>query len=298
MSNISNDSSHPLIVFSIGGGYAGLSVADYLPFLEYLASNGYIVCAANADPLTAFQIGVSDETQAENLIVNYVSSSSFPLYNAVNLGAIGALGHSRGGDSVIQQAAGDYRIKVILGMGAANETDSMNDSIHVNVPAMLIFGSQDTNAPLSDNVNYYNNFGSSKEYIEINGAGHDLGIWNGIPYGFDYNLTTSPTTEKYVLSWFNYYLYSNSSALNVFSGSGLANDVSIGIIDKYSISGVLASAVAGPWAFTVMPQILSSTSILTTLLWAVLGFKPLQTIRNTLSRRWLSLGLGKTVNRD
>ena len=155
---------------------------------------------------------------------------------AVDLEAIGALGHSRGGESIIEQAATDNRIKVILAMGVANSTDAINNSTHVNVPAMLIFGSQDANAPLNDNVNYYNNFNASKEYIQINGAGHDLGIWNGTLDGFTYNLTTTPTTEKYTLSWFNYYLYANSSALNVFSGSGLTNDVKSGIISKYAIS--------------------------------------------------------------
>jgi Chlorophyllase len=235
-SKISNDSSHPLIVFSIGGGYVGLSVADYVPFLQYLASNGYIVCAANADPLTTRHIGVIAETEAANLILNYSSLPTFPLANAVNLEAIGAVGHSRGGESVIVQAATDNRIKVILAMGAENSTDAMANYTYVNVPALLIFGSEDSSAPLNDNINYYNNFNDSKEYIQINGANHDLGIWNGTAYGFPYNLTTTPTTEKYVLSWFNYYLYSNSTAINVFNGTGLTNDVSAGIISKYAVS--------------------------------------------------------------
>jgi hypothetical protein len=225
-----------LIIFSIGGGYAGLSVADYVPFLQYLASNGYIVCAANADPLTTRQIGVIDEAEAANLIVTYSSLPTFPLANAVNLEAIGALGHSRGGESVIVQAATNNQIKVILAMGAENSSSSMANSSYVNVPAMLIFGSNDSSAPLNDNINYYNNFNASKEYLQINGAGHDLGIWNGTAYGFPYNLTTTSITEKYVLSWFNYYLYANSSAINVFNGTSLTNDVTTGIISKYAIS--------------------------------------------------------------
>jgi hypothetical protein len=225
-----------LIVFSIGGGYAGLSVADYVPFLQYLASNGYIVCAANADPLTTRQIGVIEETEAANLIVNYSSLPTFPLTSAINLGAIGALGHSRGGESVIIQAVTDNRVKVILVMAAENSSSSMANSSYINVPAMLIFGSNDSSAPLNDNVNYYNNFNASKEYLQINGAGHDLGIWNGTAYGFPYNLTTTSTTEKYVLSWFNYYLYANSSAINIFNGTSLTNDITAGIISKYAVS--------------------------------------------------------------
>jgi hypothetical protein len=225
-----------LIIFSIGGGYAGLSVADYVPFLQYLASNGYIVCAANADPLTTRQIGIRDEAEAANLIANYSMLPTFPLANAVNLGAIGALGHSRGGESVIVQAATDNRVKVILAMGAENSSSSMANSSYVNVPAMLIFGSNDSSAPLNDNVNYYNNFNASKEYLQINGAEHDLGIWNGTAYGFPCNLTTTSTTEKYVLSWFNYYLYANSSAINVFNGTSITNDVTAGIISKHAIS--------------------------------------------------------------
>jgi Chlorophyllase len=237
-SQITNDSSHPLIVFSIGGGYSGLSVADYVQFLKYMSSNGYIVCAANVNPLTTHDTGVNAETEAEHLIVNYAYSPTFPLANAVNLGAIGAFGHSRGGESVIEQAGTDNRVKVILAMGAANSTNAINNSSYVNVPAMLIFGSQDASSPFNDNVNYYNNFNTSKEYIRISGAGHDLGIWNGTGYGFQYNLTTTPTTEKYALSWFNYYLYSNSSALSVFSPTALANDNSSGIINSYATSGI------------------------------------------------------------
>jgi chlorophyllase-like protein len=288
-SNISNDSSHPLIVFTIGGGYAGLSVADYVTFLEYLASHGYIVCAANFNPLTTHQVGVADETQAENLIVNYASSTSFPLSNAVDLNEIGALGHSRGGESVIIQAATDNRIKVMLAMSAANDTWAIGNSTLVKVPAMLLFGSNDANAPLSDNVNYYNNFQGQKEYIQISGATHDLGIWNGIPYGFPYNQTTTPTTEKYVLAWFNYYLYANSTALNVFNAAALANDYSSGIISSYAISGISASLQEPSASITSVPsqlaQVLSSTAASTALFRAFLTTKPAQTMQSILRRR-------------
>ena len=286
-------------MFSIGGGYDGLSVADYRPFLRYLALNGYIVCAVNSDPSTSFHTGVSNEAEAERLTVNYVSLSSFRLANAVDLEAIGALGHSRGGDSVIIQAATDNRIKAILGMGVANETAAINASRYVDVPAMLILGSVDPNAPLEDTVNYYNNFQGSKEYIEIAGAGHDLGIWNGVPYEFDYNQTTTPTTEKYVLSWFNYYLYSNSTALNVFSGTGLTHDVSVGIIDEYSISlnndllGAMGFAIAGAGISSLLLQVLSSTLLLESLFSAFLHHNPIQIIRKTFLKQLLSLGLKK-----
>jgi hypothetical protein len=235
LSDITNDSSHPLIIFSIGGGYAGLSFADYVPFLNFLASHGYIVCAINSNSSTTNDIGVSDETQAENLTVNYASLPIFPLANAVNLTAIGALGHSRGGESVIEQAATDSRIKVIIAMCAANSTNTINNSSYVDVPAMLIFGSEDQNSSLSTNLNYFDNFQGTKEYVEIAGATHDLGVWNGTSYGFSYNLTTTATTEKYVLSWFNYYLYSDSTAQNVFGKTGLASDLQSGLIKSYAI---------------------------------------------------------------
>ena len=282
-------------MFSIGGGYEGLSVADYRPFLRYLALNGYIVCAVNSDPSTSFHTGVSNEAEAERLTVNYVSLSSFRLANAVDLEAIGALGHSRGGDSVIIQAATDNRIKAILGMGVANETEAFNASRYVDVPAMLILGSVDPNAPLEDTVSYYNNFASSKEYIEIAGAGHDLGIWNGVPYEFDYNQITTPTTEKYVLSWFNYYLYSNSTALDVFSGSGLTHDVSAGIIDEYSISlnndllGGMGLAIAGSGISSLLLQLLSSTLLLESLFCASLRYNPVTIVWKTFLKQLLSL---------
>jgi hypothetical protein len=276
-------------VFSIGGGYSGLSVADYVPFLKYLSLNGYIVCAANANPLTTHDIGVSNETEAEHLIVDYASSSNFPLANAVNLGAIGALGHSRGGESAIEQAGTDNRIKVILAMGAANLTKAINNSSYVNVPAMLIFGSQDANSPFNDNVNYYNNFNAAKEYIQIRGAGHDLGIWDGTQYGFAYNLTTTPTTEKYALSWFNYYLYANSSALNFFSPTALETDKSSGIISSYATSGISESLPHSLVnAFTDVPpqiaQVLSLTLLSAALFRAFLVYIPGKTILGKLHR--------------
>jgi hypothetical protein len=288
-------------VFSIGGGYEGLSVADYRPFLRYLALNGYIVCAVNSDPLTSFHTGVSNEAEAERLTVNYVSLSSFRLANAVDLEAIGALGHSRGGDSVIIQAATDNRIKAILGMGVANETAAINASRYVDVPAMLILGSVDPNAPLEDTVNYYSNFQGSKEYIEISGAGHDLGIWNGVPYEFDYNQTTTPTTQKYVLSWFNYYLYSNSTALNVFSDAGLTHDVSLGIIDEYSIFlnndllGAMGFAIAGAGMYPLLLQLLSSTLLLESLFCVSLRYNPVKIVWKTFLKQLLSLGSKKRL---
>ena len=242
--------------------------------------------------MTTHDTGVSDETEAEHLIVNYASSPTFPLANAVNLEAIGALGHSRGGESVIEQAGTDNRIKVILTMGAANLTKAISNSSYVNVPAMLIFGSKDASSPLNDNVNYYNNFNASKEYIQISGADHDLGIWNGTPYGFTYNLTTTPTTEKYALSWFNYYLYANSSALNVFNATALANDYSSGIIGSYAISGIneslpdaLISTFTGAGAPSQITQVLSLTLLSGALFRAFLVYNLVQTILNTLRRR-------------
>jgi hypothetical protein len=261
-----------------------------------MSSNGYIVCAANANPLTTHDTGVTAETEAEHLIVNYVSSPTFPLVNAVNLGAIGALGHSRGGESVIEQAGTDNRIKVILAMGPANLTKAINNSSYVNVPAMLIFGSQDASSPFNDNVNYYNNFNASKEYIQINGANHDLGIWNGTTYGFTYNLTTTPTTEKYALSWFNYYLYANSSALNVFSPTALANDYSSGIISSYATSGISESLPhILDYAVTDVPsqiaQVLSLTLLSGALFRAFLVYNPIKIILDKLRLRSAGLSL-------
>ena len=205
--------------------------------------------------------------------------------NAINLGAIGALGHSRGGESVIVQAALDNRIKVILAMGAENSTDAVANSTYVNVPAMLIFGSEDSSAPLNDNVNYYNNFNASKEYLQINGADHDLGIWNGTAYGFPYNLTTTSTTEKYVLSWFNYYLYNNSTAINVFNGSTLTNDVSAGIISKYAVSLRQNLQLTGA---TTIPQLtiaVISTSASMALFSAFLYVNSVRTLRTKIPKR-------------
>ena len=181
----------------------------------------------------------------------------------------------------------------MLGMGVANETDSMNDANNVNVPAMLIFGSNDGNSPLNDNVNYYNSFQGSKEYLEIGGAGHDLGIWNGIPYGFNFNVTTTPITEKYVLSWFNYYLGSNTTAFSVFNGAGLLNDVSSGLIDRYSISllGNPSGALlfTGAEAFSQLPLVSSSTLLLETLFREFIRRNPPLTVKKCLRRSWASL---------
>ncbi len=254
-----------------------------------MSSNGYIVCAANANPLTPPDTGVTAETEAEHLIVNYVSLPTFPLSNAVNLGAIGALGHSRGGESVIEQAGTDNRIKVIIAMGAANLTKAINNSSYVNVPAMLLFGSQDASSPYNDNINYYNHFNASKEYIQISGVDHDLGIWNGTAYGFPYNLTATPTTEKYVLSWFNYYLYANSSALNAFNAAALANDHSSGIIGNYALSGISESLPQTlDYAFDSVPiqvaLVLSLTMIFRALFHDFLVHNPTQAVFNKLRR--------------
>jgi hypothetical protein len=235
--------------------------------------------------LTTRQIGVIDETEAANLIVTYSSLPTFPLANAINLEAIGALGHSRGGESVIVQAATDNRVKVILAMGAENSSSSMANSSYVNVPAMLIFGSNDSSAPLNDNVYYYNNFNESKEYLQINGAGHDLGIWNGTAYGFPYNLTTVSTTEKYVLSWFNYYLYSNSSAINVFNGTSLTNDVTAGIISKYAISLTQNLQLNVVAALSQLALALVSTPVSIRLFGAFLYINSVQTLQTRIPKQ-------------
>ena len=174
-------------------------------------------------------------------------------------------------------------------MGAENSTNSMANSSYVNVPAMLIFGSNDSSAPLNDNVNYYNNFNASKEYLQINGADHDLGIWNGTAYGFPYNLTTTSTTEKYALSWFNYYLYANSSAINVFNGTGLTNDVSAGVIGNYALSGISESLPQTlDYAFDSVPiqvgLVLSLTMIFRALFHDFLVHNSTQALFNRLRR--------------
>ena len=170
-------------------------------------------------------------------------------------------------------------------MGAENSTDAMANSTYVNVPAILIFGSEDSSAPLNDNVNYYNNFNSSKEYLQINGADHDLGIWNGTAYGFPYNQTTTPTTEKYVLSWFNYYLYANSTAINVFNGSSLTSDVSAGIISKYAVSLRQNLQLTGATTFPQLTIAVTSTSASITVFGVFLYVNSVRTLRTKIPKQ-------------
>jgi pimeloyl-ACP methyl ester carboxylesterase len=194
---------HPVIVWGNGTGAVPLV---YRELLLHWASHGFIVSAANTPTSNlgiSMRLGIDALAQADG-------NPAGIFYRRVDLGHIGASGHSQGGAAAIVVGA-DSRIDTIVPIQPGPLADI--DSVHV--PAFLMAG-QDDSIVFPALVRYFYNDADHIPaiYGEIRDADHFTIVGDPGPFA-------APTT-----AWFRFHLMGDAEARPEFHGSacGICTD--------------------------------------------------------------------------
>ena len=177
---------YPLVVFS--HGYAGFR--DQSTFLTArLASWGFVVAAPDhysrdltevlggPTAATAKTTDVQDLKATIALMKDKSGSEASPFSHHVDLGRIGAVGHSAGGAAVEALAATDPQVTTFVGLagatvGAFGATTSGPDSMVPHQPGLLMSGTSDKVVSDTSMISAYARLHSPKRLILVRNAGH------------------------------------------------------------------------------------------------------------------------------
>ncbi|GAA0899781.1 alpha/beta hydrolase family protein [Virgisporangium aurantiacum] len=186
---------HPVIVWGNGTGAAPLV---YRELLLHWASHGFIVSAANTPTSNlgiSMRLGIDALAQADG-------NPASIFYRRVDLGHIGASGHSQGGAAAIVVGA-DSRIDTIVPI----QPGPLADIDNVHVPAFLMAGQNDS-IVLPALVRYFYNDADHIPaiYGEVRNADHLTIVGDPGPFA-------APTT-----AWFRFHLMGDAEARPEFYG--------------------------------------------------------------------------------
>ena len=177
---------YPLVVFS--HGYAGFR--DQSTFLtSRLASWGFVVAAPDhysrdltevlggPTAATAKTTDVQDLKATIALMKSNDDSATSPFSHHVDLGLIGAVGHSAGGAAVEALAATDRQVTTFVGLagatvGAFGATKTGPDSVVPHQPGLLMSGTADKVVSDTSMISAYGRLHDPKRLILVRGAGH------------------------------------------------------------------------------------------------------------------------------
>lgn len=194
----------PVIVWSNGNRQ---TPDKYATMLDQLASNGFVVAAANsgnagtgAEPLACL-----DYLTAEN------SKAGSVYQGKLDLTKVGAAGHSQGGGGTIM-AARDARIKATAPIMPYTRAGLGFDPASIplqKVPMLLMSGGADTIAPPATmHQPVYDALTSPVFWGNLAGQAH------GVPAATD-----SGQYRPLVIAWFRYQLMGDTRAAAVFTGA-------------------------------------------------------------------------------
>jgi dienelactone hydrolase len=125
---------HPVVIWGNG---TWLNPAHYEPLLQHLAKQGFIVAAAytsNAGSGQEMLAGLDKLTRLNQ-------DRNSPFYHHVDVGTVGAMGHSQGAGGALQ-AAHDPRVDTVVAL-----EPFLGDAAGVHGPAFFVAGDRDTTIP-------------------------------------------------------------------------------------------------------------------------------------------------------
>jgi pimeloyl-ACP methyl ester carboxylesterase len=245
------DAPYPLIVFCHG---FTVTKNEYSWIGSFFAKNGYIAVLfttpSQFNPFTAFPQSEDGYSASIDYLVSQNQQSGALLEGMMDEKKIGIMGHSMGAATTFKAASEDTRIKAIVSLAPGYYSFLslsqmyLESSKSISIPTQIISGSQDTLCPPSHGRIYYDSLNSEKEMLIINGANHDLGIWNttsGLTFLGEIPSFESEEQElyrniikKYFISWFNYYLYDDLDSNLYIYGQEAWNDLELGTLSDLS----------------------------------------------------------------
>ncbi len=200
----STDKKYPVIAWANG---TGCPTQSYLSLLERLATGGYIVVADSS------VMSGDGKAQIDSIsyIINQNSNSSSLFCKKVSTSAIGVCGHSQGGRSCINAAQADSRIRCVVSIAGASNTDEAGG---LNTPCLFLTGTGDLVVVSSQ--------WCKPSYDAVSGKAAYASLKGGV------HTTCMSNPEKvsgYILSWFDAFLRNDKNAMAVFGKNGkLARD--------------------------------------------------------------------------
>jgi len=199
----SSDRQYPVAVWANGTMCAPIL---YYKLLVGVARLGYIVIAS---PELMSKDG-SDQINAINYISAENEDPDSPFYGKVDMGKIGAFGHSQGGLSCVNAAVADSRIGAIVSIAGASEK---SQTANLSVPSLFLTGTLDTIVLSSLWVKpSYEGCPAPAVYASLRGGVHTSCIANADTY------------INYIVKWFDAWLYADGSISAFESGGELSQD--------------------------------------------------------------------------
>ena len=262
----------PIIIF--GHGFL-MSFSSYQNFWEEFVPRGYMIVFPRTEE------GLVNDHQEFGWDLQFLVTkmqeegvnSNSPIFGAVDNNTA-LMGHSMGGgaaflaaDSLAQNQ--NVQLKTIIGLAptesSSNGVSSISSALNVNIPSLILSGSQDGVAPPDEHhLPMYNNISSSyKTFISILGGAH---CYFGEPNFFcDFGEATASSgisisredqqniTFDFVNLWLDYTLKESCEQYNVFQDSVLnSNRIAYDQIHQENptstiieTNGVLSSSVIG-----------------------------------------------------
>jgi platelet-activating factor acetylhydrolase isoform II len=175
----------PLLIFSHGnGGFRHQNVFQ----MDHLASHGYVVAApdhtgnASLTPLPGGAVGYDRKGRARSaedrprdvtFLIDRLSAADLPetawARGALDLTALGVLGHSFGGFTAVRAGELDHRIRAVLAMTVAFPGEP------TSIPTMVMLGAEDSTVGLGGNMlsrGYFLGLKGSRYLFVLKRGGH------------------------------------------------------------------------------------------------------------------------------
>ena len=200
----SSNSVFPVIVMANGSGVRG---SRYAVVFKHYASWGFIVVGNEHD--TAYS-GDSSDASLAFLIAENVNPNSV-LYQKIDLGNVGIVGHSQGGVGVFaaitEQPHGNmYKTAVSLSPVPEESAKAIHwdyDPTKVSIPVMVLAGTENDTISPAQLAELYSHITSGKVTAVRSGTNHPQMLYSA---------------DGYVTAWFMWHLQGDDNAAKAFTG--------------------------------------------------------------------------------
>ncbi len=232
--------SFPVVIVSPG---FQMDRDQYASYGRYLATHGFVAISQNFGG--GFLANHADLAVATRGVIDWALGADSGLAGHVDATRIGAAGHSLGGKISLLAAAGDARIKAVVGWDPVDaNTPSVAPEMMAQIDAAIVVLGETLDggscAPTADNFKqYYAAAGSPALEVTVKNAGHmDWVDDTACPFcGFCAQHTADvpaikAVTRRTTVAWFRRYLLDDASMTPYLTGAVMQADARVTIQSK------------------------------------------------------------------